>query len=469
MKNNNFLILALNIFFLVSCDNNETNTHDDNRSNDLKIDNKKEMREIYQDDIDKVIKGISDSIEKSQASLTEVTRKINLSSIKLANEKGFNPYLIPDPKLYLKFELGSIKNNEKDLLYKRSIGIVSVILSDQTLISCTFDDIYYDNINHRSDRVNAVLGKVYETPPRYGLKKYNSIDYALEICKQEINKELAKENSDYKTLTEEQKSKIKKNKTVETETNYEKESNSKKEGHTDNSKGTVESNSSNNFSPLAISSLNTLFSKSDPSGTVKILNNKSATIWFEQEFNLNGGYYHVVFVYESQLDEKGEVFGVNGVHVPVNVVTYKKDENNKWQLLTVQKNVANSDDGIGNYANAGYGGAESIIFNNKLFFLIEDSEKWATEINGYVYWRIYKDIFLYVDNIWSYAGKVTTSETDKDYIFEGTETPLWTYKGTVSLMEKDSNPFPYLTVKKTGTELNEDETKVITAKMRIKS
>jgi curved DNA-binding protein CbpA len=219
-----------------------------------------------------------------------------------------------------------------------------------------------------------------------------------------------------------------------------------------------------NFSQLAISALSTLYNKSDLSGSVKIANDKLATIWFEQDFYLKNDLYHTVFIYENDLDENSEVWGMNGVSVQIDVVTYKKNDV-EWSLVTAQKNVASKDDGVGNYGKPSGYGAESIkTLNNDLFFLIEDSRISETDKKMYAYDDTFKQLFIYMNDKWIYAGSINSSASNEDQLSLSTFKYKWKYKGSISLNEKIDNSIPDIIVKKIGTELDNSEENIVFAK-----
>jgi hypothetical protein len=219
-----------------------------------------------------------------------------------------------------------------------------------------------------------------------------------------------------------------------------------------------------NFSQLAISALSTLYNKSDLSGSVKIENDKLATIWFEQDFYLNNDQYHTVFIYENDLDENNEVIWMNGVSVQIDIVTYKKNDT-EWSLVTAQKNVASKDDGVGNYGKPSGYGAESIkTLNNNMFFLIEGSGISETDKKMYPYYETFKQLFIYMNNKWIYAGSINSSASNEGQLSLSTFKYKWKYKGSISLNEKNDNSIPDIIVKKIGTELDNSEENIVFAK-----
>jgi tetratricopeptide (TPR) repeat protein len=134
-------------------------------------------------------------------------------------------------------------------------------------------------------------------------------------------------------------------------------------------------------------------------------------------------------------------------------VTYKKN-NTEWDLIAAQKNVAVVGDFITvNGKPNGLGSDVIKISDDKLLFLIEETQESEIGDQLYVYEDKFKNVFLYDNNKWSYAGKISIAGTNKDYISNFQDIPIWDFKGSISVIENSNNKIPDLIVKKTGKEL----------------
>lgn len=182
-------------------------------------------------------------------------------------------------------------------------------------------------------------------------------------------------------------------------------------------------------------------------------------IWFEQSFQKNNDFFHVIFFKTSNRDSifaktsnRDSLVLFHDCHacgVKISVVTYKQ-QTGEWWLLSKQPNF----DELGAFGDApAITQAKTLeLSQNNMAFLIEAGDVHFGVVDEW------NQIFLFSKNKWSDIGSVKTGFYDDEYSKSS-------YKGKISVIPSKKE-YPDLMVTKKGTEQDENQN-VVPAKNAI--